>query len=180
MEKCIFCEIVAKRIPSSIVYEDEYFAAILDINPLNPGHTLVVPKQHLRWTYDVEKFGDFWEVAKAAALAAVEALGAKFVNFMTMGFAVEHAHIHVVPRFENDGHAELPNRENVKQIPKEEMVQIAEKLKAAIAKHPPKKSTAALTAEKIEEKAEEKKEEEPRDVMSYDELEYMRREIESG
>lgn len=179
MEKCIFCEIAAKRIPSNVIYEDEDFVAFLDINPLNQGHTQVVPKKHVRWTYDVENFGDYWEVAKSVALAAIDALDAKFVNLITAGMGLPHAHIHVVPRFDNDGHQDIPVWGNVKKISKEEMIQIAEKLKAAIAKNPPKKAVAII-AERTEEKVEEKETEEPKEVMSYDEIEYIRRETESG
>jgi len=176
MEKCIFCEIAAKRIPSNIVYEDGDFIAILDINPLTPGHTLVIPKQHVRWTYDVEKFGEYWEVAKSVALAAIEALNAKTVNFLTRGFEVMHAHILVVPRFENDGHGEVPTSANIKQIPKGEMAQIAEKLKAAIAKHPPKKA-----AEAVEPKIEETPvETQPEEALSEEEVALIMRETESG
>lgn len=177
MEKCIFCEIVGRRISSNIIYEDGDFIGFLDVNPLNAGHTIIVPKAHVRWTYNVEKFGNYWEVAKAIALAAINALDAKFVNFITAGLGVPHAHIHVVPRFENDGHPELPVFGNVKKIPKEEMIQIAEKLKAAIAKKPPKKAVTAM-AEKTEEIK--KIKEEPIEKRSKEDIEYIRREIESG
>lgn len=172
MEKCIFCEIVAKRIPTNPVYEDDDFMAFLSIKPINPGHTLIVPKPHARWVYDVEKFGYFWEVAKSVALAAVEALKADTVNFMTLGYEVPHAHIHAIPRFKNDGHDQQPIFVNVKKIPKEEMVQIAEKLKAAMSNHPPKKVAAARV-----EKAEVKESSEKR---SKDDVAEIRREVESG
>lgn len=179
MEKCIFCEIAAKRIPSAIVYEDGDFIAFLDIGPLNAGHTLVVPKQHVRWTYDVEKFGDYWEVAKSIALAAIEALGAFTVNFVTIGFgegSVEHAHLHVIPRFENDGHPDLPIMAKRKKMEKEEITQTVEKLKTAIANHPPKKAAVATPKPKEPEKPKE----EAKDPRSKEQVDYIRREIESG
>jgi len=175
MDKCTFCDIAAKHIPAAMVYEDADFVAFLDINPLNPGHTLVVPKRHVRWVFDVEKFGDYWEVAKAVALAAIEVLEAKTVNFITAGAGVEHAHIHVVPRFDNDGHGELPNTKNVKQIPKEEMASISVRLSEAIGKNPPKKAAAA--APKFEERPAEPTVEEE---LSEAEVELVRREFESG
>ncbi len=135
MEECIFCKIVAKQIPALAVYEDDKFIAFLDINPLNPGHTLVVPKQHHRWVYDVPEFGEYWEVAKLVALAAIKTLNANTVNFATAGFQVPHAHIHVVPRFEGDGHGEFPLRQTAKlaeEITEEKMKEIQSKLKAAI------------------------------------------------
>lgn len=176
MEKCIFCEIVAKRIPSDIVYENDDFVAFLDINPLNAGHTLVVPKEHARWVYDVEKFGGMWEVAKSVALAAVKSLEAYTVHFITLGHEVTHGHIHCIPRFENDGHGKQPLFTNRKQIPKEEMAQIADKLKAAIANHPPKK--AGLTTSKVEEVK--VKQEKSEDERSKEQIDYIKREMESG
>jgi len=179
VDKCVFCEIAAKRTPALTVYEDDNFVAFLDINPLNRGHTLVVPRRHARWTFEVERFGDYFEVAKSVALAAMEALGALTVNFLTIGFgdmSVEHAHIHVVPRFENDGHPSLPDRKAVKSIPKEEMQSIAAKLKDAIAKNPPKKASVEAAAPKEEVLAEREADEE----MSEEQVELVRREMESG
>ena len=180
MEKCIFCEIAAKRIPSTVVYEDNEFMAFLDINPVNKGHMLVVPKAHARWTYDVDKFGDYWEVAKSVALAAIEALGAFTVNFTTIGFgegAVQHSHIHVIPRFKDDGHPDLPIMANRKKIEKEEMADIAKKIQAAVANHPPKKTVAAASPKPPEPK---KQPEKPKDPRSQEQIDYIRREIESG
>ena len=54
MEDCIFCKIARKEIPSSIVYEDKDVIAFLDINPFSIGHTLVVPKKHSRWIWDID------------------------------------------------------------------------------------------------------------------------------
>lgn len=130
--ECVFCKIVAKQIPAFVVYEDEKFLAFLDINPLNPGHTLVVPKQHKRWVIGVEDFGAYWEVAKKIALAAIKALGAEAVNFLTLGFRIEHAHIHIVPRFKDDGHPELPELDKRKKMRKEELREIANRLKHEI------------------------------------------------
>lgn len=177
MEKCIFCEIAAKRTPAAIIYEDGDFIAFLDINPLNQGHTQVIPKKHVRWTYDVEGFGDYFEVAKSVALATIECLDAVFVNLITAGTGVSHAHIHVIPRFENDGHGDVASWNNVKKIPKEEMLQIAEKLRAAVVKHPPKK-VGAPTVEKVEKV--EQIEEKPAEPRSEDDIAEIRREIESG
>lgn len=174
MNKCIFCEIAAKRLQTAAVYEDADFAAFLDVNPLNKGHTLVVPKQHVRWTYEVEKFGDYWEVAKAVALAAINSLGAETVNFVTMSMGVQHAAIHMIPRYKDDGHGELPMPGNVKQISKEEMQSIAAKLADAVARNPPKKS-AATWAPKAEQPGRSMEEE-----LEEEQVELIRREFESG
>ncbi len=175
MEKCIFCEIVGKRIPAFQVYEDDDFVAFLDVNPLNKGHTLIVPKEHVRWVWEVKKFGDYFKVAKAVAVAAVKVLDAKFVNIVTAGLGVPHAHIHVIPRFENDGHSEVPMPGNVKKVEKEEMVSITENMKNAITlrrrKYAPRKSAAPVKKPKVSDSPEPKKD---------DGWEYIRREAYSG
>jgi len=72
MRDCIFCQIVAAKIPCHKVYEDKDFLGFLDIKPLNPGNSLLIPKKHYRWVYDVSNFGEYWEVARKIALATQE------------------------------------------------------------------------------------------------------------
>lgn len=164
-QKCIFCAIVANQVPSFKVYEDDNFIVFLDIRPLNKGHTLVTSKKHYRWTYDVESFGSYWEVAKKIALAQISSLEAKYVQFLTAGMGVHHAHIHVVPRYENDGHGEYIDPSAVKQMTEQELRETADKIKNAIPPEP-----------KVEEKVEEppKKEEKK---WTEDELEMMKRDL---
>ncbi len=166
MEECVFCKIVRKELPAYIVYEDQNFLSFLDIRPMNPGHSLVIPKKHYQWTWEVPNFGEYFEVAKKIALAALESLGAKMVNFITAGLGVPHAHIHVVPRFEGDNHAELPSFGNVKNIGQEEMQIIASKIRSFI--------------EKISQKNEGVKIENQEEIesLSEEEAELIRREIE--
>ena len=164
-QKCVFCAIVGNQIPSLKVYEDEDFIVFLDIRPLNKGHTLVAPKKHYRWTYDVEAFGPYWEVAKKIALATIAGLEAKYVQFLTAGLGVAHAHIHVVPRYENDGHGEYLDPAGVKQMSEQELKETAEKIKNAI---PPE-------APKAEVKVEEPKKEEEK--WTEEELDLIRREL---
>ena len=165
-QKCIFCSIVNNQIPSFKVYEDENFLAFLDIRPLNKGHTLVIPKKHYRWTYEVDSFGHYWEIAKKITLAIINSLEAKTVQFITMGFEVPHAHIHLIPRYDDDGHPELPDRANVKQMTEQELKEIVEKIKSAIPAEKPK------VEEKAEEHVKEKKH------WTEDELEMMKRDME--
>lgn len=165
-DKCIFCAIVGSQIPSFKVYEDSNFIAFLDIRPVNKGHALVVSKKHYQWTYDVPEFGAFFEVGKKIAMAQIKALDAKFVNFITMGLGVKHAHIHVIPRYENDGHAELPNMGNVKEMTETEMRQIAEKIKNNIPREQPK------VEEKVEEQEPVKEKE-----WTEEELEFIRKDM---
>jgi len=69
MDDCIFCKIVKGEIPAFKVYEDNDFLAFLDINPISVGHTLLIPKKHYRWVYDVPNFGEYWQVAQKIALS---------------------------------------------------------------------------------------------------------------
>jgi histidine triad (HIT) family protein len=97
MSDCIFCKIIKKEIPSHIVYEDENFLAFLDIRPISNGHTLVIPKKHERWVWDVEKFSEYTNVAKKIALAQRKAYEIDAVWSKIMGDEVEHAHILIFP-----------------------------------------------------------------------------------
>jgi len=97
MENCIFCKIVTKEIPAHIVYEDTHFLAFLSIDPMSPGHTLVVPKEHYRWVWDVPNAGDYFEIVKKIALAQKNAFNTEFVLSKIVGEEVHHAHIWVFP-----------------------------------------------------------------------------------
>lgn len=97
MDTCIFCKIIKKEISSNIIYEDKDFLAFLDINPRSPGHTLVIPKEHYRWVWDVPNAGEYFEVAKKIALAQKKAFGIEMVTSKIVGEEVPHAHIWVIP-----------------------------------------------------------------------------------
>ena len=129
---CIFCKIIKKEIPSYKVYEDENFFAFLDIRPLNPGHTLVIPKKHCRWVWDVENIGEYYKVVGKIANAIKKAFDIDYVVSLVFGEEVEHAHIWLVPRFENDGHGAAIDLKNVKQLSEQEMKNSAEKIKSYI------------------------------------------------
>ncbi len=137
MNNCIFCNIVKGKIPCYKVYEDKDFLGFLDIRPFNPGHTLVIPKKHYRWVWQVEDVAGFWRAANKVALAQMKVLDKPItVLFLTAGFEVEHAHIHVLPRFKNDGHGGFVTPGNIKKINKHEMQKIAGKILKEV--HPTK------------------------------------------
>lgn len=94
---CIFCKIIAGEIPAHKVYEDGDFLAFLDIHPLAPGHTLVIPKKHYRWVWDMPNIGKYFEVVKIIALAQKKAFGTEFVLAKIIGEEIPHAHIWVYP-----------------------------------------------------------------------------------
>lgn len=126
----MFCEIVSGRLPSFKIYEDDEYIAFLDIRPLNPGHTLVVPKLHYRWTYDVPRYGEYFEVVKKVGLAVLSALQAESFAVVTLGHEIPHAHVWIVPRFPNDGLGGFIDWNGVKNIPREDMEMIAGRVRS--------------------------------------------------
>ena len=128
-EDCVFCKIVKGEIPCYKVYEDEKFLAFLDIQPRNPGHTLVIPKEHFRWVWDIPYLGEYFEVVGKIANAIRKALNTDWVVSLILGEEVEHAHVWLVPRFPGDGHGGSIVLSNIKEISKEEMARIANKIK---------------------------------------------------
>ena len=103
MDGCVFCEIVAGGRPAEIVYEDENFIAFMDIRPRSPGHTLVIPKKHARWVWEVEPQADYWLVARRIALAQKQAFHTEAIWCTVIGDEVPHAHIWVYPHPETKG-----------------------------------------------------------------------------
>ncbi|MEM2882664.1 MAG: HIT family protein [Candidatus Bathyarchaeia archaeon] len=102
---CVFCEIASGRAEAYIVYEDEGFLAFLDKRPVNPGHTLVVPRKHYATILDMppEEVGELFERVAAIAPAVHRAIGADGLNILqTNGRAawqsVFHVHVHIIPR----------------------------------------------------------------------------------
>ena len=93
----VFCEIVAGRKPAENIYEDDHFLAFLDIRPQSPGHTLIVPKKHERWVWDVEPQAEYWLLARRIARAQKRAFAAEAIWCTVMGDEVPHAHIWVYP-----------------------------------------------------------------------------------
>ena len=106
---CIFCKIVRGEIPSKKVYEDKDTLAFLDINPANPGHTLVVPKKHSEdlTKSDEEDISKCMAVVKKITSGLKEKMNAIGVNVMQSngkpaGQIIAHTHFHVIPRYPND------------------------------------------------------------------------------
>ncbi len=102
MDDCIFCKIVKGEIPCQKVAENKDFLAFLDISPFSEGHTMVIPKTHYRWTYDVPNFGEYWEFTREISNKINSKLNPFFISYLTMGNQVPHAHIHIIPRYFND------------------------------------------------------------------------------
>ncbi len=103
MDNCVFCKIVKGEIPCHKVFENEKFLAFLDMYPRSRGHVQVIPKEHFRWSYDMdeEMFGDAWKVVHKITHAIQKTLKPDFVTYMTFGRQVEHAHLWIVPRYDS-------------------------------------------------------------------------------
>jgi len=129
MENCIFCKISNSELPCTKIYENDDFIAFLDIKPLNPGHTLIIPKKHYRWVWDVEDICGYFTVVQKIAKAIKKAFDTELVASLVFGEEVPHAHVSLVPRLPDDGHDHAINLDLHKQISDEEMQEIAEKIK---------------------------------------------------
>jgi len=132
MSGCIFCQIVAGEIPSYKIYEDDRYLAFLDISQVVDGHTLLIPKEHLRWVWDVEPFGEYMEVAKKLAKKMREVTGSNYVYMQAIGHLVEHAHLQLLPDT-NGVHEEVLEKWKEalgkRKIGPEEMAKIASKFR---------------------------------------------------
>jgi len=109
-EKTIFEKIVAGEIPCTKIYEDSETFAFLDISPSQYGHTLVITKQPFKNIYEIpsEIAGKLFQAVQKIAVAIKKATEADGINIVmnnetAAGQIVFHAHIHIIPRFENDG-----------------------------------------------------------------------------
>ena len=108
--ECIFCDIVKSRAPAEVIFEDGETLAFMDINPANPGHTLIIPKRHVRDIYELDEetaavvMRTTVRVARAIR-AALQPDGMNLVqsNERAGGQEVFHFHIHVIPRWYGDG-----------------------------------------------------------------------------
>lgn len=105
MEGCVFCKIVAGEIPAHKVFENKKILAFLDINPVNEGHVLVIPKEHYRWMYDVPDslLAEVFVESKKIMKKLKEVMNADFVASSVVGLDAPHFHVHLIPRYHTDG-----------------------------------------------------------------------------
>ena len=129
---CIFCDIANKKIPSKIVYEDSYTLAFLDLSPVNPGHTLIIPKKHFENVLDLDE--EYAEHLGKAIVKVTNLLKTKLnvenLNVINnsgklSGQTVMHLHFHLIPRKENDNLVINFNESNAKE---EDLIRVYEQL----------------------------------------------------
>ncbi len=129
MKNCVFCEIVKKEISAEIVFENKDILAFLDINPIRPGHLLVVPKKHFENLLETpEKTAVKVFIESKKLMATVKKVfKADYVTLSVVGKDVPHLHFHIIPRREKDS---LPT-EKLGAYRVGELQKIAKKIKSA-------------------------------------------------
>ena len=132
MADCIFCKIIAREVPSHIVWENDLILAFLTIRPVNPGHLLIIPKEHVDSVFALPRarYEELFGAARALSTPLQHAMGSIRVGMVVEGFGVPHAHLHLVPI---NGLHELDSKREEDASP-EELVKTAEKIKREIEK----------------------------------------------
>jgi histidine triad (HIT) family protein len=135
-ENCIFCRIVAKQAPVSVLYEDESVLAFMDIRPLSMGHALVIPKAHYADIFDIpaKDLAAVIVASKAVAVAVKKATGADGISIIEQngkaaGQDVFHLHVHVVPRFNG---VKLPAFSDLKLVERSMLNAMADKIRQCL------------------------------------------------
>lgn len=136
MDDCIFCKVIAGELPCQKVYEDDHVLAFLDIRPINPGHTLLVPKQHAANLLEtsLEDAQRLMEVAKKIAPGILKTVGTESFNLAvnngrSSGQVVFHTHMHIMPRFPADGYAAWQRQDDKH----DDLASMAEKIRLQLA-----------------------------------------------
>ena len=126
----IFTKILSGEIPAHKILENEKYLAFLDIRPVNPGHTLVIPKQEIDYIFDIddELLKGLIVFSKKVASAIKKAIPCKKVGVMVAGIEVPHAHVHLIP-IQNVSDL---NFARAQSMPQEELASIAQKIRASL------------------------------------------------
>jgi len=137
MSDCVFCRIVAKQIPATVVHEDEHTLAFMDIGQVNPGHVLIAVKKHADniFALDDAQAAAVFRAAARVSRAIRDAfsppgLSVYQANGKVAGQTVFHFHVHLLPRHEADG---MELTWPVKNPPREKLVEYAERIRARLA-----------------------------------------------
>jgi histidine triad (HIT) family protein len=137
---CIFCDILAGRLPSSQVYRDKLCTALMDIQPVNPGHMIIVPNSHAAFLSELDEdtgaqmFCIAQRLARALRRSDVKCEGVNF--FLADGKAamqeIFHVHLHVFPRFDGDGFGLTFGPTYFHKPARNELDEIAQKIRSAL------------------------------------------------
>jgi histidine triad (HIT) family protein len=144
MTDCIFCKIVEGEVPSKKVYEDGHSFAFLDINPRNPGHTLVIPRNHVEDIFSIgeEDAAELMKAIRRVAIGVRKATGAKGItitqsNGQMAGQLVPHILFHIIPRTEAEKGIGLEGVLPVKKQDEAAMDSMAKKISGSMPKAGP-------------------------------------------
>ena len=132
---CIFCKVIVGEAPSTKVYEDEHVFVILDIHPINEGHTLVIPKKHVSSFHDMEDdlYHKVFTAVKKVANTLKKTVQNEHVGLAISGFDVNHTHVHVVPLMDkHDLTSQKALNDTKPQFTVQERQATAEKIKSAL------------------------------------------------
>ena len=138
---CIFCKILAGSAPASIVYRDEWVTAFMDIQPVTPGHLLVIPNQHTPdlASVDAETGAQMFKVGQRLAAALrqsgipCEGVNLHLSDGQVAGQEVGHTHLHVIPRFAGDGFGlKMPPNYRGSQPAREQLEETAGKIRGVL------------------------------------------------
>lgn len=130
MDNCIFCKIIKGEIPSYTIYEDSKVKAFLDVNPNSNGHVLVVPKEHVRTIFEIDPIllkdmiSTINEKIYPLLKERLSIEGLTIIQNNLLGQEVPHFHIHLIPRYQEDGIKTIFDKSKIKDIK-----EIYEKLK---------------------------------------------------
>ncbi len=129
---CVFCKIVRRELPASVLAEDEHSLAFMDIRPINPGHFLVIPKAHAAHLADLPpgEGGRVFEMARELAVALrksgikCEGVNIHLADEAVAGQEIFHVHLHVYPRYAGDGvglrmgprYGTMPKRDDLDRV----------------------------------------------------------------
>lgn len=133
--ECLFCKIIAGELPCYRIYEDRRLLAFLDINPVNKGHLLLLPKDHYLNITDTPSdiLKDLIALAQKLSKVLTEAVGANGFNLTvnngeSAGQVINHLHFHIIPRFTGDNLHLWPG----KSFSEEEMIRTAENIRKLV------------------------------------------------
>lgn len=134
---CIFCQIVEGKIKSKKVYDGPDGVAFLDINPRNPGHVLVIPRDHYQDIVDIpyDKAGELFKLVKKISIAVMKGMKADGItiaqsNGTASGQVIKHMHFHIIPRFSSEDPVSIEGILPVKKIEEKEKGKIVKQIKS--------------------------------------------------
>jgi histidine triad (HIT) family protein len=130
MGNCIFCHIIKGGEPAHRVWESDDFLAFLTRRPCNPGHTLLIPKIHVDYVFDLDEplYSNIFRAAKQLSEPIAWATDAKRIGIAIEGFSVPHVHLHLVPLYDVD---ELDPHRHIEQT-QEELADLAGRIRREI------------------------------------------------